>query len=298
MKPTTSTLILRDFSPFLNTTIKYMRLPDLTLLLLFTLALADVSYAAGRVFFDDFEDGTISKFSPPDSRDPCKNVSTAIDGGSPRTGSRMLQCNWNGTVAWNDPAAFNTLSLNSWSYNNEFFIRLWVRADSDVDQKFGSKWLRLYNQSINSFILDGQMEQAGGPIYSNIESVDGSVTNYNKWGNASLGDRLWHKVEIYVKQGLSNSATFRVWVDGSLQHEKTNFSSNPSNKWYPLVLVSNWSNNGPEWAHDANNHTYWDDIEIYSDTGSESSTSGIMSDASIKSSVTQSLDPPLNLQVK
>jgi len=295
MKPTTFTLSLRDFSPSFNAIAKQMQLPTLMLLVLSILALAETSYAAGQVFFDDLEDGTVNKYSPVDFRNLCKNVSTAIDGGSPHGGSRMLQCNWNGVVAWNDPASYDTVSIKSWNYNNEFLIRLWVRADMDVDSKFGSKWLRLYNQGINSFIQDGQMEQPNGPIYSNIESVDGSVTNYNKWGSAPLGDRKWHKVEIYVKQGVSSNAVFRVWVDGSLQYEKTGVSSNPSNKWYPLILVSNWSNNGPEWAHDANNHTYWDDIEIYSDTGSGSI--GNMSDATITSSGSQTLTPP-HLEIK
>ncbi len=43
--------------------------------------------------------------------------------------------------------------------------------------------------------------------------------------------------------------------------------------------MSNWSNM-PGWEHGANNHIYWDDIEMYTDTGVGGT--GQMSDASIQ----------------
>jgi hypothetical protein len=242
----------------------------LALMLLASAVLASLSHAAGRVFYDGFEDGTTNKWGQDSGRNRCSVVASAIDGRGPRAGSRMASCNWNGVVAWNDPAAYSTLVLSSWSYSSEFLIRLWVRADNDVDSKFGSKWFRLYNSS-NSYYWDGQMEQSGGPIFSTLETY-GSTS----YGGARVGDRQWHKIEIYVKQG--SSSTFRLWVDGNLQHQKTGFSSSTA-KWYPMYLMSNWSNNGPAWAHDANNHIYWDEIEIFSD--SATGATGLMSDASI-----------------
>lgn len=240
-----------------------------------------ISISATRVFYDGSESGNTNLWSQVDYRNKCTSVTAPLDGGAgPYSGSRMIRCNWDGVAAWNSAESYEALSL-TWNYTNEFLIRLWVRSDSDVDAKFGSKWLRLYNQGVNSFIMDGQMEQAGGPIYSNIESVDGSNTNYNNWGSAPLGNQSWHKVEIYVKHGVSNDAIFRVWVDGNLQHQKTGFSSNPANKWYPLIFVSNWSDNGPTWEHDTNNHTYWDDIEIFSDSTGGTAATGSMSDATV-----------------
>ena len=240
-----------------------------------------ISISATRVFYDGSESGNTNLWSQVDYRNKCTSVTAPLDGGAgPYSGSRMIRCNWDGVAAWNSAESYEALSL-TWNYTNEFLIRLWVRSDSDVDAKFGSKWLRLYNQGVNSFIMDGQMEQAGGPIYSNIESVDGSNTNYNNWGSALLGNQSWHKAEIYVKHGVSNDAIFRVWVDGNLQHQRTGFSSNPANKWYPLIFVSNWSNNGPTWEHDNNNHTYWDEIEIFSDSTGGTAATGSMSDATV-----------------
>jgi hypothetical protein len=254
----------------------------LSILFVFSLLLSTSASAATRVFYDGSESGNTNLWSQLDYRNKCTSVTSPLDGGAgPHSGSRMIRCNWDGVAAWNSAESYEALSL-TWSYTNEFLIRLWVRSDSDVDSKFGSKWLRLYNQGVNSFILDGQMEQAGGPIYSNIESVDGTSTNYNNWGSALLGNQGWHKVELYVKHGISNDAIFRVWVDGSLQYQRTGFSSSPANKWYPLIFVSNWSNNGPEWAHDTNNHTYWDDVEIYSDSTGGTAATGSMSDATVQ----------------
>ena len=125
------------------------------------------------------------------------------------------------------------------------------------------------------------MEQTGGPIYTNIESVDGSSTNYNNWGSMPIGNGSWHRVEIYMKAATGNAAVMRVWVDGVLQHEKTGFSSNPANKWYPIIIVSNWSKNGPEWEHDTTNHTYWDEFEVFSDSTGGTSATGSMADGSV-----------------
>lgn len=280
MKSIVAYLGLRDASLSRKKTIQSLQKFTTTLVVLSPLAFMDVSYAAGLVFQDGFEDGTANRWSEDSGRNKCTVVRTALDGKAPQNGSYMLQCNWNGVVAWNDPASYETVALKSWNYSSEFLIRAWVRAGADVDHKFGSKWLRLYSSgAVNSFILDGQMEGSGGPIYSNIEKVDGVTVNYNNYGGASLGDTAWHKIELYFKQGLSNNAIVRVWVDGSLEHQKTGFSSNPGNKWYPLYLMSNWSSNTPEWEHDANNHVYWDNIEVYSDSGS--GATGLMSDASI-----------------
>ena len=171
------------------------------------------SYAAGRVFFDDFEDGTTNKWAQADFRNKCAVVNSAIDGGSPRSGTRMARCNWNGTVAWNDPAAYESSALNSWSYSTEFLIRVWVRADADVDHKFGNKRFRLFfNGGVNDYFWDGQMERSGGPIYSNIGTVDGVTGNFNNYGSAPIGDGLWHKVEVYFKVGLGGTSIMRTWV--------------------------------------------------------------------------------------
>ena len=38
----------------------------------------------------------------------------------------------------------------------------------------------------------------------------------------------------------------------------------------------------PGWEHDANNHVYWDDFEIYSDATNGTPVTGNLSDASVR----------------
>src|SRR5690606_22803793 len=95
---------------------------------LFFVAVAGASFisqsqAASRVFFDDFSSGSMN---PAWQRDSTRNfptiVSSARDGGAPLSGSYMMETNWNGVAAWNDPASFSSAILPSWNYTHEFLI--------------------------------------------------------------------------------------------------------------------------------------------------------------------------------
>ena len=63
------------------------------LIALSQLALADLSYAASRVFYDGFEDGTTNKWTKDDGRD--KAGTTTVQ---PHSGNYAVVFNWNGTV--------------------------------------------------------------------------------------------------------------------------------------------------------------------------------------------------------
>ena len=96
-----------------------------------TFLLAPSALAAGRVFYDGFESGNTNLWQQDDYRDRCQVTTSAADGkAGPFAGSRMVRCNWNGTVAWNDPAKFQTLHLTP-SYNNEIFYRVRLRVVDD-----------------------------------------------------------------------------------------------------------------------------------------------------------------------
>ena len=234
--------------------------------------------AAGVVFSDGFEDGTISRWSPSTDRIPCPVVRTAVDGATPHSGSYMAECNWNGTLPSGDPAAFSELALSSWSYKSEFLIRLWVRIASDVDHLTGAKILRLFPNGGKHDQLYMQAYMNETPQYLFHDWLLNDVWQKSFWGDhTSIGDGSWHKIEIYIKQndpGLSNGIV-RTWKDSKLEQEILNVVSiSPGMQWGMLHLMSNWSN-----PHDANNHSEWDDVEIYSDLGS--GATGSMSDASI-----------------
>jgi hypothetical protein len=249
-----------------------------------SLAGADAE-AAGRVFYDGFESTDTSRWDADGSRDRCTVVQVGVDQGSPHSGNGMLQCNWDGTVTWTDPRAETTLVLQQsrWNYQREFFIRAWLRYDADVAHTFGGKVLRLYPVDHNnfSFCITSEMQASGGPELVFWEWLNGKP-GPEYWGTGTVGyDHAWHKIEIYMNHSSSPDGSLKVWIDGQLVQQATNLvTGSATSKWGPLYLNSNWSNNGPQWAHGAHNHTYWDEVEIYTDLGT--GATGSMSDASIR----------------
>jgi len=234
--------------------------------------------AAGLVFSDGFEDGTTNKWLPGGSRDHCIPVTTSVDNVNPHSGKFMAECNWNGTVPWNDPAAFSGLVLQSWPYTSEFLIRLWVRLANDVDHVNQAKILRLFPNSgkTDQLYMEAAMAEPIPYLFLNW-TLDGTQMP-SHWGDGTpIGDGNWHKIEIYVKQN-SPGATdgiVRVWKDGRLQQQFTNVATiTPTDRWGALFVMSNWSAG----TRDASNHVYWDDFEIYSDAAS--GATGEMNDAS------------------
>jgi hypothetical protein len=269
--------------------------------LLATLVLTGVNpsaHAAGRVFHDDFESGdTVAKWGTVGSGNNCKAVRSSVDGVAPHGGAYHAECNWNGTLSWQNPLRYSALELKSWDYRREFFIRLWVRYSADVDKVGGNKLLRLYPGN-DSFYVAGQMERPGGPLFIYFESMAGRNGPISYGDGTVFGDGKWRKLEIYIKDNNSGASDgiVRVWRDGVLQVEGVNVVSvTPGQKWSNLNLMSNWSSN-PGWEHDASNHVYWDNVEVFTDTGS--GATGNMSDATIRVSGTAAPQPPQALSVR
>lgn len=262
---------------------EFGRLFSIAVLAMLGLAGAANSGAAGRVFYDGFEDGTTNQWTKDAYHNLCVVVKTAVDGGTPHAGQFMAECNWNGVVAWNDPAAYSTLWLPSWEYTKEFFIRAWVRFDHDVAHTWGAKTFRLFPEegAFNELTITANNNSIGSPLARwELNKTFMSPS----WGATSvpLGDGAWHAIQVYCLEnnaGATNGIV-RVWIDGNLAQAFENVvSTAPQHRWSDLHLMSNWSNNGPNWTHGANNHVYWDDVEIYTDSGIGGV--GKMSDASI-----------------
>jgi hypothetical protein len=265
--------------------------------LLSSAVLTSLSHAAGRVFYDDFEDGTTNKWSKDDFRNKCAVVTSATDHvAGPYGGSRMLRCNWNGAVAWNDPAAYETLALKSINYSNELFFRIRLRLDKNFDRpgsgSVPAKILRIFTMapSYNDMI---EVVYDSGSLSS--QCVAGGTSCQTYWGQGSddtANSGSWHTVEWYFKV---STGTIKVWHDGILVRNNSGFNFNGT-KWYPFYVGSNFS-----WPHDAMNHAYFDNIEIYSDTGS--GASGSMADATVSASGSGSTNPtvpnaPSDLQLQ
>jgi hypothetical protein len=230
-------------------------------------------FAAGRVFYDGF-DGTTNQWAQDEYRNRCSIVQSAMDGGSgPRGGAGMARCNWNGTLAWNAPDRYLTLKLPTWPYQKEFLIRFWVRADRDATDHpaNGPKIYRVGGTSYAGVNFRNGDENAAfygtsGQIGSTYWGKDPSVTS-------------WSKYEIYVRQGTSDGV-LRIWRDDNEVKSITGANtSQSSGSWAPFIISSNWSGATGCCDHDANNHVYWDEFEIYSDSGT--GASGSFSDGSI-----------------
>lgn len=250
-------------------------------------------HAQGRVFYDNFEANQTNQWSYEYSK--CTTATTAADGGSPRSGTFMAKCNWNGVAAWNSNDNRSSLLLPSWRYTNEFFLRVWVRHDANVDNVDGSKLLRMSGAyPEHSMYLAAR---PGPEMFAYWEGVGDGVRGPLTY-NGGMWDRRWHKIEIYHKNNTigKTDGILRLWNDGVLRIDyRGKTRSSKGIPWDSLTLMSNWSSN-PGWEHDALNNVYWDDIEIYSDLGT--GATGSMASATISASPQLSLPaPPTNARV-
>ncbi|MCI0590885.1 MAG: hypothetical protein L0Y67_04680 [Gammaproteobacteria bacterium] len=288
---------LCDTAPFYPN--KARRAPQvaIALCILSQVALTNFCYAAGRVFYDGFESGNTNVWAKEEGRNKCPVVSSASDGGAPYTGTKMLSCNWNGVVAWNDPASVEIVKLNTWSYSSEFLIRFWINADSDVfDQRAnGPKYYRIGTNSVTGF---GSLSFAPGSGFVQRIGLWHGDTPIEPayWGNRPVGDGKWHKIEIYIKNH-ATAGVARLWEDDVLVWEAINQSTIQSGgTWTPFVISSNQSGAPGCCDHNETNHLYWDDFEIYSDTGT--GATGSLADGSISTSSSGAdLNAPSGLKV-
>ena len=263
------------------------------LISLVTVVLSHNSFAAGRVFVDDFEDGTTKKWAKDDFHNLCQVVASASDGVlGPRNGTKMLRCNSNGTVSWSSPDRYESLTIGSANYTNELFIRVWMRRDSNFDMTAGStkKVLRIYYW--DGKIFHDLFTTIGNDTGAGLGDR-GNVTNMGLktyWGDApgdnSKSATKWSKVEYYIHQ---SNGTIKVWHDGILIRNDNGLNFDGV-KWNPFYITSNF-----EEPHDATNYVYFDDVEVFTDTGT--GAIGSMSDATIRVlSEDPLLPPPLNLR--
>ena len=232
--------------------------------------------AAGRVFFDGFEDGTTNQWSQIGTREKCTIVTTALDGGSAaHSGTRSARCNMNGAVDFSDNASFSIMQ-KSVPEASEYLYRLWSRADSDVDVQDGSKLLRLQGEGcseINYTFEDGA--NPGASFYTARECNTAELS-FGRDTTGGWPKTAWRKWEIYIKDHATQGVV-RFWVNGVMQREAVNVNtSSASWSWGWFATLSNWSSN-PGWEHDANNHIYIDDWEVFTNLGT--GMTGNLSDA-------------------
>jgi len=239
----------------------------------------------GRIFYDDFEDGTLDKWTHPARPGvfpEVLGVGEAYDGGSPNSGSYMAGLNWTSTD-------YAGIKLLSWSYTREFFVRLYLRYDEDMGiqsgvsvNRTGNKLFRMgwNNESpVNSellFTTNEKSEDSDPDILHPTLTINGTPTH--AYPSNTFFNYQWHKVEIYMDN--HSSGKFKVWLEDSLIINYSGNTIGDTNDWTNLYIPSNWTTNNPTEVHDDTNHMYLDSVEIFSDTGR--GASGSMSDATVQ----------------
>lgn len=217
-------------------------------------------------------------------------VSSATDLGlGPMTGTKMLRTNDDGTVADTDPAWYETCKI-AIPTGVSFLSRVWFRRDTNFTKTSGSskKILRFFQAEP----IEDYNDMFGGIF------VDAGLTNFcvvsqsqrdNYWGDslrvpgsipigttdASLSTSAWHKIEYYISTVADGGVT-RVWHDDLLVRDESGLATF-DNEWGPLYITSNFED-----AHDATNHLYWGDIEIFTETGTGDACTGSLADASVE----------------
>jgi hypothetical protein len=245
--------------------------------------------AASRVVIDTFEQYSVGATV---SNGNCKAVASSKDGvqGPYASSKRMAECNWDGIrkqAQWNDPLAELEMTY-PFDFGTEYLVRMRYRIDADVDKKDGSKLGRLGdNPEAWTCAFGADQEHIWMSFWGPSVQVGSTY-----WGdNGPFCDRTqWHTIAFYVRIG--NPGKITAWLDGGKISDfigETAKSTNGS----PLYVMSNWSVDGhPTWQHDANNHVYWDNIEIFSDLNTGTATTGSLADNSIISSADSGNPPP------
>ena len=234
--------------------------------------------AAGRVFYDGSEAGNTNLWLQDDTHPLCTSVTASVDGvQGPYAGSRMIRCN----DAPGLSGGYESLKTPTFTMGNEIFYRARVRRDANHQQTGGSpkKFLRIFSWHGNFAEYVDVFEIIGTENgFRNDLLVDGVRANDSLyWGDGS-GDTTnssanWHLVEYYCNR---STGACKVWHDDVLRHSYT-FASpivGGLGESQEFFITSNWSD-----SYTGNNYLYFDDIEIYTDTGTGGT--GLMSDGTI-----------------
>jgi hypothetical protein len=239
----------------------------ITLLCLLALC-ASAAQGAGRVFYDGADSGNLSAWNGVSNRGSCSAVTTAADGlTGPLVGNYMIRCNTSvGDV-------YEAQSIPPFSMNNEVLYRFHIRLDTNHDRTGGdprgspAKKLRMFYWTGNSSTYNDNYDVADGSTggMRNEGLVDG--TAWGTYYGDATGDHTqesnsgWHTVELYWNKSNGNH---KVWHDNVLVLNVTLGSiQGHVGEGGEMELQSNWED-----THDATNYTYFDEIEVFTDTGS------------------------------
>ena len=291
----------------------------ITLIMLSPIVFMDMSYAAGRVFYDGFEaHATNSSLGSPWATGdgygvsgPCQVRTTSYDSlAGAYAGSKMLSCNWDGSGSDSSggSATYQGNRLfDRWTYNSEILFRWRFRVDTDLacsncptNPGGGPKFMRPGSTSSAACSFFGVKANSDGLMGGFCNKSGTYLTPTTYWGGDRASDRSWHEIAIYIKRGSGTSGIGRLFIDRVQVFNATGDTVSGWDYINQFNLSSNWSGGAGCCGHDANNHVYWDEFEVYTDTGTGGT--GTLSDDTItqggSGGTTVLPSPPTNLRVQ
>jgi len=285
----------------------------MSLMLLSSLALVDVSGAASRQRFDGFETyplgnmtagvlATTGVWQSDSGRIMPDVVSSSLDGVTgTHSGSKMCRFNYD-TLQGATLNEYQSLQHvpTGVAYTNELFYRYWIRFDADhgiSPPGTESKFARIFTTSpVYNDVFYDFAGSPSAPEFDLVVLVNGSYIGGKTYISTPTAFTQWQKMEMYLN---FSTGTLRVWLNGN-QVFTTSGANLSAGRWLDFYPQSNWggvNNNG--YRHGSNNHFYFDDFEIYSDVGT--GATGNMSDATIKQGGSADSTPPaipVNLRIQ
>ncbi len=135
--------------------------------------------------------------------------------------------------------------------------------------------MRLGPIGVNNLYMSVQQGRGILIVFEHVDGSPGPLT----YDGGSLASSAWHEIEVYIKHDTGvNDGILRVWSDGVLRIDATNVNSvSTGGNWTPFDVMSNAVD-----LSDADNHAYWDDFEIFSDSAAGEATTGSMANGDIQ----------------
>jgi hypothetical protein len=237
----------------------------------------NVSEAASRAFYDGFEIGNTNLWQQYDLRPKCLAKNNSTDSRPPHAGTFQAECNWSG-------ADYTTMK-GVFDVANETFIRAWVRYEADVDIDPSDHWGGKMGRLTTQIYADGDQYywalSTDSLVWTSVIANDAVIGA--RWRAANFYDHNWHQLEIYTRPGMGTDGLAKVWLDDTLIIDEAMASiSGPSRVFNSFYMMSNWSGATGCCTHDDNNHTAWDDFEVFTNSSAGAPTTGSMADGTIQ----------------
>jgi hypothetical protein len=241
----------------------------LIIIAVINLVLISESIAATQLFSDNFESGSLSKWTTITS-----GVALASGG---RGNSNCAKIDYS-------LASLQVLSINlgSRAPNNEFYVSFWVKIPTTYNAPYlGYKWMRLKHGNVDGiqseFFLNSESWVSSGHTYQTGQGgLSYPNTNWSWYSNGHWNNNAWHHVEVYGKYNTNSQANgvCRIWFDGTQYLNNTSYTWRTGTYANDIFKIFYLPSNAGDGVHRpaSGDIVYVDDVEIWDGMPSKDST--------------------------